>query len=467
MPHVLKARLALRAIGLHRRSPAWHRHARAVRSRARTRSRHLRAQGLPARLRDRNLLLSHHAAPPASSLMGKRGQQGRGWPATDSEWGGSRWRLWRGGFSPKAKAGPPWKAPARSKGRQETDSGTKMIFPSYDDHKPDELAIVPVVEKKLEAPLTAGEGHSFVKTVQSAVNFARKLDSRVTKLQREYADRQLLWDSYVHEMKQMLQKEKSRFVQEQQATAQALQEAQSAQAQAYAQLQQSLGGGAPDPTGMDQEAECEEWQAMLHSLESQPGPSSGACLQQLTQALVAAGVPLDTPGRTAPTTPPRRAAYTLPMTPPASSRMHSGSQGHASGQDGLSLEPLLQKDPYMQSPSLAHFGVPISPAVAAAVPPGLPSPVPDGTVAEASRPVENKDLTDQSGGPSLSERLSEKRRAKRAAMAPFGVESRRIIPTPVPAEPGALRERCMPTALVDDDGEEELDTASPGLGNLE
>ena len=399
--------------------------------------------------------------------MGKRGQQGRGWPATDSEWGGSRWRLWRGGFSPTAKAGPPWKAPARSKGRQETDSGTKMIFPSYDDRKPDELAIVPVVEKKLEAPLTAGEGHSFVKTVQSAVNFARKLDSRVTKLQREYADRQLLWDSYVHEMKQMLQKEKSRFVQEQQATAQALQEAQSAQAQAYAQLQQSLGGGAPDPAGMDQEAECEEWQAMLHSLESQPGPSSGACLQQLTQALVAAGVPLDTPGRTAPTTPPRRAAYTLPMTPPASSRMHSGSQSHASGQDGFSLEPLLQKDPYMQSPSLAHFGVPISPAAAAVAPPGLPSPVPDGTVAEASRPVENKDLTDQSGGPSLSERLSEKRRAKRAAMAPFGVESRRIIPTPAPAEPGALRERCMPTALVDDDGEEELDTASPGLGNLE
>ena len=90
--------------------------------------------------------------------MGKRGQQGRGWPATDSEWGGSRWRVWRGGFSPKAKAGPPWKAPARGKGRQETDSGTKMIFPSYDDRKPDELAIVPVVEKKIEAPLTAGEG---------------------------------------------------------------------------------------------------------------------------------------------------------------------------------------------------------------------------------------------------------------------------------------------------------------------
>ena len=309
---VARLRLPFSVIGLHRRSPTWHRRARATRSKARRRVRRQRTADLPIRRGDLLRLAAHHAGPSLLNHMGKRGQN-QGWQVADQEWSrdhswdGPRWQLWRGGMyvSPKAKAGQPWKPPGKGKGKKGPDNGTRTAFPSYDDRKPAEMAIVPLSEKRLEGTASGNEGaNNIVRTVQSAVNQARKLDSKVQRLQREFAERKLQWDAYVDEMKQTLQKEKSRFISDQNTTAQALREAQEAQSAAHLQLQHSLVAKGQEPATADTTMGCEEWQDILQTLDAPPILSGSVNLQQLTQALLAAGVPLDTPERPALATPP-------------------------------------------------------------------------------------------------------------------------------------------------------------------
>ena len=365
--------------------------------------------------------------------------------------------------SPKAKAGQSWKLPGKGKGKKSPDNGARTSFPSYDDRKPADMAIVPLSERRLEGPASGSDGtNNIVRTVQSAVNQARKLDSKVQRLQREFAERKLQWDAYVEEMKQTLKKEKKRFINDQNATAQALREAQEAQSAAHLQLQHSLATKDQEPATADTTMGCEEWQDILQTLDAPPILSGSVNLQQLTQALLAAGVPLDTPERTAPATPPRRSTRPLPMTPPTSSKSSLPPQSFL-GQVVPTMETALSKDPYMQSPSLAHFGMPLSPGSAATAPPGLAPSIKLTTTADTA---EDTTVEDAPGAPSLSEKLSEKRRTKRAALAPFGVESRRLHTAPPDQEQGLI-EAPPPTTFLDDDGEEELDAASPGLGNLE
>ena len=161
----------------------------------------------------------------------------------------------------------------------------------------------------------------------------------------------------------------------------------------------------------------------------------------------------------APATPPRRSTRPLPMTPPTSSKSSLPPQSSL-GQVMPTMETALSKDPYMQSPSLAHFGMPLSPGSAATAPPGLAPSIKLTTTADTA---EDTTVEDAPGAPSLSEKLSEKRRT---ALAPFGVESRRLHTAP-PGQEQGLIEAPPPTTFLDDDGEEELDAASPGLGNLE
>ena len=127
-------------------------------------------------------------------------------------------------------------------------------------------------------------------------------------------------------------------------------------------------------------------------------------------------------------------------------------------------------DPYLTSPSMAHFGVH-----------GSAQGVPDAVVHAAPPPgLRGVDQTIPGSGPeALAERLSNKRRATRQALAPFGrsdkgleVEnSRRTSEAGTPSATTAATP--LPSTFVEDDPDEELQTAetapsvSPGLTRME
>ena len=71
----------------------------------------------------------------------------------------------------------------------------------------------------------------------------------------------------------------------------------------------------------------------------------------------------------------------------------------------------------------------------------------------------------------LPERLSEKRRAARQALAPFGIPRTTATPAEATTDAVAAASDSAPgfrnVNFVDDDTQEELREASPGFGTLE
>ena len=418
--------------------------------------------------RDELLLRTHHGH------MGKKGdrwsQLDKGWD--DQEWAGSKsskWRFWPGTWGSAREHGqPPWK---KGKGRGKEEGG-KMKFPAFDSRKPEETAIIPVTEKRTPP----GQGSSaaaptLVGMVQQAVNSARKLDSKVARLRKELSDGRLQWDAYVSDLKAALRTEKARYLQGQERLTKELSVATELQAQAYQQLsffQQSPQEHGPVATEIADDPT--EWNEILRDLDAPADQTDTAALGKLFQALQKAGFSAEPPEKPAPVTPQRRTAQALPHTPPHAVKTASGTGRTSPPALGSPPTVSVSKDPYMSSPGLAHFGIP-SPA---SNPVGNGSMGPAATAAAEARdecvPAEGP------GMPGLAERLSERRRAKRSALAPFGVA--RTGPQEATANATTAQEEAATTGvemapvaaiLEDDDTDEleELDTASPGFGNLE
>ncbi|CAE7807581.1 unnamed protein product [Symbiodinium sp. CCMP2592] len=405
--------------------------------------------------------------------MGKRGgkwKQGDEQEWTDGEWAQPAWRLWRGGaaVSPKATARPPW----HRDGQRPHAPTRALAFPHYDAKKAPEAAIVPVAEKKAPglaaAPATAP---SLVKVIQAAVNTARKHENRVGRLQKELDNGKLQWDAYVQEMKDTLRKEKARFVQEQNRLTAAVQDAKDQQTEAYAQLQQAFLTGTRPQAKADKgiAEDLAEWNEVMTGMEEAQSSTGGVNIAALVDALKQAGIPmpgLEDPSGKAPTTPPRRPPEMPATTPPASPRTAAPSR--LSAEAATTPSPTRTKDPYMSSPSLAHFGIP------------SPRPAPVETPSTGTTGQKNQESeASTTGGPMgscensptpLAERLAAKRKVTRAAMAPFGVARGEgpFGPAGEPKEDARTKGTELDTITLDvDDSEELLSSASPGLGKLE
>ena len=411
--------------------------------------------------------------------MGKRGdkwaQTGGGWAAQDwEESKPPKWRLWSGA-SPKAEGRPPWRKGA---GKMKDSSG-KTQFPAYDARRPEDMTIVPVQELRtsdLAAPPSTGP--SLISLIQGAVNQARKLDAKMNKLQKDLTDGRLQWDAYVADLKTALKTQKARFLQEQERITKELHHTKELREQAYRQLKPFNAGGVDTgPMAMELSGDIEEWTEIARELEAPPDGKADGPLLKLMQALQQAGISTESPMPAVPATPPRRETQVPPATPPHATKTLAQARSPLSG-GGTPTGDEALKDPYLSSPGLAHFGV--HSASAGHVSGAMPA-APMASNVEAQR-GENAsgDASEAGDGATsrLAERLSEKRRAKRRALAPFGVVRTdqtdkdtieggdATSPPPTPSMPAGK----PVSAIMSDDDSEELDTASmasPGLTRLE
>ena len=169
----------------------WHRRLRQQRSRAR------KALRLGRRLSSTHLsaLLHHHATAPgqrrALRLMGKQGR------------GQGSWQ--QGGWYPQ----PSWSASVwQGAKRQWENRQPSLNFPAYDsDWTSGRTEAIAVIEERRfdqEQPKTR------TAAVQHALNHARKIDTRLLKLQREQVQKAEQWNAYQQGMKAAYNKEKLR-----------------------------------------------------------------------------------------------------------------------------------------------------------------------------------------------------------------------------------------------------------------
>ena len=386
-------------------------------------------------------------------------------PAAEQPWvtDGANWRIWQGAYSPQAPrtARAPWQ---RDAGRAQKQPD----FPGY--------TTVSVRTDMPDSARAAADGtdlvgvdgaprDQLVPTTQSALNFARKAETRVLKLHALKRERAEQWTLYEKKLKEAFQRERSRSAKDLEAIGREITEAERAQEEARAMLRtvvaESLGARASvdvpmEVSGVD--AVFAEWAEEDHAT------LHGVLQRALTPAFA-------TPPRTS-AVPPRtpHTAMTTSAIPPA-----VPGPGSHYAQGGL-VPGLPPQGTAMAFPGLVHpaspapvatdpyqAGTPIPAASARTTPaPGGPTiGEPPGLVA-VELPAAPPEGEPRSYGPSptAAERLQ-----RRRAMHPFGRVEGNPVPAAAapdmpenpghsPAVPGGIR-------IVEDDGDE-LDDAGDG-----
>ena len=190
------------AIGKHANSPAWHRHLRRGRARARlqVRTAKLRCSALS---RKALALLSSHHSGPRDPLGMSQWQHGRGKGKYQADYQGSDyWSHWSG--SPAT-----WQ---KHKQKQQQQSQDKGAFPQYDARQVDVKQaerenLVQITE--VRQPGTSSDA-TLVKDLQHLVNQARKAEQKVKRILTDQCTKQAQWSQYEKDMKQAFLKEKQR-----------------------------------------------------------------------------------------------------------------------------------------------------------------------------------------------------------------------------------------------------------------
>ena len=411
-----------RAIGKALRSPAWHRHLRARRSKAVRRCRLAKQLGKPPAAKDAALLILHHG-----HSMGRGGKQEQ-W----DEWqpASRSWQLWHGSWKQTRADG--WQKGQRGqRGQPQTAS-----FPAYDqgrakgsnkgsNGKDDEEVLAPVVSGGL------------TQILQASLNSTRRTEQKVHSLAKALSEREQLWNSYEQDLKTAYRKEHARYLRDMERLRTDLQKATAAQAGARADLLRVFQtGGRVEDTAEDP---CVD--QMVASWRAEPDVTDmQSVLQRAIAAIGGCGVP----------SVPRPATHgAWNAAPPGLAPPDAGLPTVCSGQDGASFPAgvaeaaasqldsnmgvgeylaSIPRDPYLLSPSqTACVGLAPSPAP----PQGVHYKAADGT----RLPVKTKPpmATPPWGGTSLGNKLE----AKRNALAPFGGPASRDSAA---AEPAAVGE---------------------------
>ncbi|OLQ09259.1 hypothetical protein AK812_SmicGene7123 [Symbiodinium microadriaticum] len=252
---------------------------------------------------------------------------------------------------------------------------------------------------------------------------SRKLEQRLQKARSELLQRGRAWDSWVLNMRTAYAKEQERHASVQRRLNSEIAEMEASVKEAYMKVQfaalhqsgSASSSQVPQPLewesamDIDSNLSHEQMQAEMHRMIHQAATMDGS-----STPTRGTGVPPRTPVRVAPGDPSGSLASDVPI------------------------------DPYPTPPGFgATPGAQASLDIRTPAPPGLE--------------------TTSAHGPTLAEKLSDKRRSHRSALAPFGIRPRGSSNEAEDANqvfPG------VGTTLLDDDNEE-LSAVSPGLGRMD
>ena len=196
-------------------SPAWHRHRRRLRSRARWKAR----RGLSLTRRQLDLLRFHHGTTPSQRYaldcrMGKKDN----WKSK-AAWQGKPW-----------DGSPGWSRYFWSTAKKMRDQGSwswqsqAPQFPAYDAgwDRPQEIV-------EIASSSTRPRPDNIVKQVQEAINTVRKADNKVSKLKADQHSKKQCWTAYVQNMQQAFTTERRKHVAAMEKLTQDLEEAKALQ----------------------------------------------------------------------------------------------------------------------------------------------------------------------------------------------------------------------------------------------
>ncbi|OLQ15417.1 hypothetical protein AK812_SmicGene300 [Symbiodinium microadriaticum] len=203
------------------------------------------------------------------------------------------WSVWQGAWrSPRSTQQWPQKNQPKGAG--------KNRFPAYDADRPGQELIQPIEEVRKPATSAAP---SLVQAVQTAVNYARKLDGKVNKLRSDIAAKDSQWKRYIVDLKAAFREERQRHANAVRRLQTELQDAVAQQQASHQQIGQAAATGL-DPRNLLNAEDQEMWDAVMQE-QAQTGPtgqvtSDGDFLRAI-EIMQGHGGP-------APTTPPHRTA---------------------------------------------------------------------------------------------------------------------------------------------------------------
>ena len=327
-----------------RGSPSWHRRRRARRSRLRRTVKQHRLSGSAPPRRFLDELADHHSRPRYRELMGKQSSQ--------KQWAG-RWSgqpPWHGSASwgqPSAEdqTGQYWESGGAWNNQQPGAKGASKdsLFPKYSD-------------VKIHAPMPSGRGANqamspstgqdmdHIKEVQRLVNSIRRAEVKIRKNRETCHQKEVQWQEFQQQLKVSFMEQRSAYLRDKEHHRQEEAQFEDQKRSSVEQLKRLVNGGASAGGGnVERSATKEDAQAWLDfiadSKSEEEEELSDPCLHAALHAASIAGeagvqaykqqvnawldkqeaMPQQLPSAS---TPQRRPAQSLPMTPqekPASS----------------------------------------------------------------------------------------------------------------------------------------------------
>ena len=349
--------------------------------------------------------------------MGRGRKQGgeRPWRQHEGQYepsGGGDWSLWRGA----------WKASPKHPGRNPRQASA---FPAYDREW---QAAAAIVEVKPPGMPTAPQRGGMVYDVQQAINGARRLEQRLQKIRTESLQRGRAWDQWVQDMRTSYAKESERHAAEQRRLDTEICELEEQVQEAYGRVQHAA-----------------LYQAQASTPSAQHSPLAWESAMEVEETMTDAQMKVELD---------RMAAQARAMRGAASPTRH------------IDAAP---RSPAPAASAKASASPTVTP-VEYPTPPGFGGR-PTGTVADPRGvpPPAHPEPHSTGHGPSLAEKLSDKRRAHRERIAPIPGADAKEAPSRVdPSPPREVEMTAAPANIIADDDDDELRTApSPGLGRLD
>ena len=290
-------------------------------------------------------------------------------------------------------------------------------FPAYDHARPGQH--ITVIQESRST--TSLEGVGLVQAVQSAVNQARKSESRLVRLQKEKARKEQMWAQYAKDMQSAFTKERARHAADVQKLQQDILDTQAQITEDQQQVQVAAAGCFRGMAGSSEAQK--EWDALVSEGQAELGDTpmsnsdlyamlvrcvqtaSGAAVPNILQTTNAAQASAHVPARVGPLTSSGGGTTGQPGSVEA-----DAAPGYMSASPGPAL-----RDPYMRSPGLDT--IPAGPELGLPSPSVRRNPTPTGLRPRTSvKQVVNGVAKTISPGRQLAAKLDQKRRA----LIPFG-----------------------------------------------
>ena len=278
-----------------------------------------------------------------------------GKPGKSKQWQQQGWKLWSGAYNSYAGWSDGWRS-GEPAGYEQTpaDKYKGSNFPAYDHARPGQHITV-IQESRTSA---SSEGVGLIQAVQTAVNQARKSESRLVRLQKEKTRKEQMWAQYAKDMQTAFTKERARHAANVQKLQQDIQDTQTQIAEDQQKVQDAAAGCFRGIAGSTEAQQ--EWDALVAEGQTELGdaPMSNSDLYSMLVRCVQTASGVTAPGsHLAPATTSTEAPAPIraDTSVPPSGNVAGQSQPIRTGPDSapgfLSASPgPALRDPYMRSP---------------------------------------------------------------------------------------------------------------------